>query len=69
MTRIFFLGIDLSSKADEMHAEHMRLVETIRDHNADRAKQEMKQQLEHSKREILNALVNRLTTTDPGFQI
>ena len=68
-TRIFFMGIDLRSNAETMHNGHMRLVEAIRDHNADQAKQAAKQQLEHAKHQVLDALVHRLAATESEIQI
>jgi DNA-binding GntR family transcriptional regulator len=69
MTRIFYLGIDLSGEVKIMHKEHMSLVEAIRNHDADQARQEMKQQLEYSKQKTLDALVHRLSFTDREIQI
>jgi DNA-binding GntR family transcriptional regulator len=69
MTRVFFLGIDLSENADAMNREHMRLVEAIRSHDADRARREMTEQVEYSKRVVLGVLVNRLSATDREIQI
>ncbi|MCP4428480.1 MAG: GntR family transcriptional regulator [Chloroflexi bacterium] len=69
MTRIFFLGIDLSGNAEQMHNKHLSLVEAISDRNPEQAKQIMEEELAYSKHAVLDVLVYRLANIEHAIQI
>jgi hypothetical protein len=59
MTGIFHLGLDLSDSLQEMQGEHTSLVAALQRRDPDLAEQLMRGQILHSRRLILDALVQR----------
>ena len=52
-----------------MHNEHTRLVQAIRDRKPDQARIEMEQQIEHSKRKVLDILKHTVMAADYEIHI
>ncbi len=69
MTRIFFLGIDLSGSADALNNNHLKLAEALHARDANLAKQIMKDELLYSKQAVLDALMRRLATPEHAMQL
>jgi DNA-binding GntR family transcriptional regulator len=60
MTRVFHLGLDLSTSIGEMRNEHLALAHALTSRNADQAEQLMYNQILRSKERVLEALMRRL---------
>ncbi len=60
MTRVFHLGLDLSTSIGEMREEHLALAQALTSREADRAEQLMHTQIVRSKQRVLDALMQRL---------
>jgi DNA-binding GntR family transcriptional regulator len=60
MTRIFHLGLDLSTSIGEMRKEHLALAQALTSRKADQAEELMYNQILRSKERVLEALMRRL---------
>jgi DNA-binding GntR family transcriptional regulator len=59
LNRVFHLGLDLRDSADEMPREHLALAESLLTRNAAGAAQIVGDQIENSRRRVLEALITR----------
>jgi DNA-binding GntR family transcriptional regulator len=60
MTRIFHLGLDLSTSIDIMRGEHLALAQALSNRDSDQAEALMYDQILRSKERVLEALTRRL---------
>ena len=64
LTRIFYLGLDLKDSAEEMRASHIALAGALKERDADKAEQLVREEVDVSRKRVLLALTHQL---DDGF--